>query len=208
MATAHAPTVPNHHAGQGEFTGLTGWLAGLSMAFGRSATSAWAIELTGAAPGDRAVDIGCGPGAAVRYAARVGIDVVGVDPAPQMLGLARRLGRGRNLGSYVEAGAEAIPLDDSSAAAAWSIASVHHWTDVAAGVREIHRILATGGRLAALERHSQPGAKGLRSHGWTESQAEQFADLCRAEGFVDVQIDHKRTGRKREVVAVIATRPA
>ena len=206
MPTAPVPTVPNHHAGQGEFGGLTGLLAGLSMAFGRSATSSWAIELTGAAPGDRVVDIGCGPGAAVRYAARLGIDVVGVDPAPQMLRLARRLTRGKHLGTYVEAGAEALPLDDASAKAAWSIASVHHWSDVATGVREAHRILEPGCRFAALERHSRPGAKGLASHGWTDDQARQFGDVCVAEGFVDVRIDQRRTGRRREVIAVVAQR--
>jgi ubiquinone/menaquinone biosynthesis C-methylase UbiE len=207
METADAPTAPNHHAGQGEFAGFTGLLVGLSMAIGRSATSRWAIQLTGAASGDRVVDIGCGPGAAVRYAARCGMEVIGVDPAPQMLRLARRLTRSSDALTYVEAGAEALPIDEASAAAAWSIASVHHWTDVGAGVREVRRVLAPGARFAALERHTIPRATGLRSHGWTDDQAAEFARLCSAQGFVDVRIDHARTGRRRRVVAVVATNP-
>lgn len=44
-----------------------------------------AAELT---PADRVVDIGCGPGTAVRYAAARAATVVGVDPDPVMLQLA------------------------------------------------------------------------------------------------------------------------
>ena len=207
METINAPTVPNHHAGQGEFAGFTGLLVGLSMAIGRSATSHWAIELTGASAGDRVVDIGCGPGAAARHAARAGLEVIGVDPAPEMLRLARRLTRCESAVTYLAAGAESVPLEDATAAAAWSIASVHHWIDVAAGLREVRRILAPGGRLAALERHTAAGATGLASHGWTDAQAEQFAELCTAEGFVEVRIDHRQTGRRRRTVAVVASKP-
>ncbi|HEX6417129.1 MAG TPA: hypothetical protein VFZ77_01485 [Acidimicrobiales bacterium] len=42
-----------------------------------------AISLTGTGPGDDVVDIGCGPGVAVRRAAaRGGASVTGVDPRP------------------------------------------------------------------------------------------------------------------------------
>jgi len=42
---------------------------------------------------DRAVDIGCGPGTAVREAARRGVPVTGVDPSATALRLARVLSR-------------------------------------------------------------------------------------------------------------------
>ena len=37
--------------------------------------------------------------------------------------------------------AEAIPLPEGSAAVAWSIATVHHWSDIDAGLREVRRVL-------------------------------------------------------------------
>ncbi len=60
--------VPNHHAHHRGFSGLTGWLAARSMSTGRTGNAELAIELTELRPGDRVVDIGCGPGVAARLA--------------------------------------------------------------------------------------------------------------------------------------------
>ena len=177
------------------------------MAFGRSGEAHWAIELTGAGPADRIVDIGCGPGAAVRHATRAGLTVTGVDPSPEMLRLARRLTHGIAV-SYLDGAAEALPLADEAATVAWSIASVHHWSDVVAGLREVRRVLAPGGRFAAIERRTTPDAAGLAGHGWTDAQAAEFARLCREHGFVDTSVEQRRVGRRRRLIGVMASTPA
>ncbi|SEG99821.1 Methyltransferase domain-containing protein [Nonomuraea solani] len=49
--------------------------------------------LTGARPGDRVLDVGCGTGYLTRRLAPLvapGGEIIGVDPAPQMIGYARR----------------------------------------------------------------------------------------------------------------------
>ena len=107
---------------------------------------------------------------------------------------------------YVEGTAEALPLPDASVSVAWSIASVHHWADLDAGLREARRVLKPGGRLVAIERLTQPGATGLASHGWTADQASAFADRCRAHGFTDSKTDRHGGGR-RTMVSVRATAP-
>jgi hypothetical protein len=66
-------------------------------------------------------------------------------------------------------------------------------------------VLRPGGRFLAIERRTQPGADGLASHGWTDAQADAFADLCRGAGFADVRVEQHQAGRK-PVVAVLATR--
>ncbi len=71
----------------------------------------------------------------------------------------------------------------------WSVATVHHWADVAAGLAEVRRVLAPGGRFFAVERRVRPGATGLASHGWTDQQAASFAACCRAAGLDDVHIE-------------------
>src|SRR3712207_2751108 len=87
------PAVPNHHADHPGFAGVTGLLMGLTMVPGRGTLARLAADLVAVAPGDHVVDVGCGPGAIAREAARRGARVTGVDPAEVMLGLARRLTR-------------------------------------------------------------------------------------------------------------------
>jgi ubiquinone/menaquinone biosynthesis C-methylase UbiE len=196
---------PNHHADHRAFSGFWGLVMAVGFTVGREGDAALAIELTGLQPGDHAVDVGCGSGTAVRRASRLGARATGVDPAPVMLRVARAL-RGRNT-TYVEGGAESLPLPDADATVVWSIASVHHWPQLEAGLAEAYRVLEPGGRFLAIERSSVPGATGIASHGWTDEQAEAFAEQCRAAGFVDPTISHHDTKRRR-VVAVLATKPA
>jgi ubiquinone/menaquinone biosynthesis C-methylase UbiE len=86
-----------------------------------------------------------------------------------MLRLARILTRSSLLACYLQGGAEALSLPDESASVVWSIASVHHWADLDAGLRgEARRVLRPAGRLVAIERRTQPGARGHASHGWTD----------------------------------------
>ena len=62
----------------------------ISMAVGRSAAARVVADIAEVGPGDRVVDIGCGPGTAVREAARRGATATGVDPSPIMLRIATR----------------------------------------------------------------------------------------------------------------------
>ncbi|MBV8559824.1 MAG: class I SAM-dependent methyltransferase [Acidimicrobiia bacterium] len=198
-------SVPNHHANFGGFSGPMGLIAALSMVFGREGDARLAARLSGLEPGDTVVDVGCGPGAAVRHAAALGASVTGVDPAPIMLSVARRLTHGRGA-RFVEGTAEALPIDDDSATVVWSIATAHHWADVEAGLREARRVLRAGGRLVVIERHTATGVRGHASHGWTEARAARFADRCRGAGFADIGIEQDTTGRRR-TLSVIATSP-
>jgi ubiquinone/menaquinone biosynthesis C-methylase UbiE len=198
-------TVPNHHAHYPGFAGPLGYLAAASMVLGGKGNARLAERVSELSARDAVADIGCGPGAAARQAARLGASVVGVDPAPAMLRLARLLSRGSaHPVRYARGTAEALPLPDSSVTVAWSIASVHHWRDLDAGLREARRVLKPGGRLVAIERLSQPGAKGLASHGWTPQQAGAFAERCRAHGFTGTSVSEHR-GSRRSTVSVTAT---
>jgi ubiquinone/menaquinone biosynthesis C-methylase UbiE len=198
----HAP--PNHHADYPGFSGVGGVIAALSMAFGRKGDAQLAVQLSDMRSGDRVVDVGCGPGVAVRYSARLGATVTGVDPAPVMLRVARLLTGSSAKVRYAKGAAEEIPLPEDSASVVWSIATVHHWSDIDTGLREVRRVLLPGGRLVAMERRAEPGARGHRSHGWTDEQATAFADRCREHGFTDVRLERATIGR-RSTVSVVAS---
>jgi ubiquinone/menaquinone biosynthesis C-methylase UbiE len=193
-----------------EFDGPLGLLVGLGMAFGRGRGRAASLvaDLAGVGPEDRVVDVGCGPGRFLREAAQRGAEAVGVDPSAQMRRLAARFtpARLRPRVTVLDGSAERLPLEDGSATVAWAVNSVHHWSDVDAGLAELRRVLAPGGRLLLAEGLARP-------HGWfshhaiTWEGAERLAGRATAAGFVDAAAERHALGRHRLAV-VRARRPA
>ncbi|MGJ5748983.1 class I SAM-dependent methyltransferase [Streptomyces puniciscabiei] len=115
-------------------------------------------EVSGAASGDRVLDVGCGTGCLTRHmAARVGPDgaVTGVDPSSPVLDHART--RTRRPGSapcdYREGVAEALDLPDGSFDTGVTSLMLHHLPDELRPtvLREMHRVLRPGGRLLVVE---------------------------------------------------------
>lgn len=204
MSDKHSLAV-NHHGDHPGFTGITGSLCAAVLLLTGRAYARLAADLTQISSEDRVVDIGCGPGNAVRTAARRGARATGIDPSRSMLRVARATTRDRSV-RWAEGTAEALPVPDGSATVVWALATVHHWRDVTKGLTEICRVLSSGGRVLAVERRCQPGATGFASHGWTAQQAESFAALCRSAGLVDVAVASRESGR-RKVWTVIGTRP-
>ena len=149
--TTTQPAIPNHHAHYPGFAGPAGFLAAASMALGGGGNARLAERLSELTASDAVADIGCGPGTAARRAARLGASVVGIDPAPVMLRLARLLTRrSAHAVRYAAGSAEALPLPDSSVSVAWSIASVHHWAGLNAGLHEARRVLKPSSCHSAL----------------------------------------------------------
>jgi SAM-dependent methyltransferase len=205
MPAADSQPGPAH--GSDHFQGLAGIFLGTVMLAGRGAISRLVADLAVLTPGDTVVDVGCGPGGAAREAARRGAVVTGVDPAPMMLRLGRYLsGKGSQV-SYRKGTAESLPVPDEAATVAWSISSAHHWRDVPAGLREIHRVLEPGGRVIIAERLTRPGARGLAAHGTSEEQADETMAAARSAGFANVRRETCRAGRKTMLV-VRGARPA
>jgi ubiquinone/menaquinone biosynthesis C-methylase UbiE len=97
--------------------------------------------------GLRVLDIGTGTGSLALGFADRDMDVTGLDPAPELLDVARR--RAGELGlaaEFVVGRAEATGLGDGvfdlvSAGQSW------WWFDADATIREVKRVLVSGGRL-------------------------------------------------------------
>jgi ubiquinone/menaquinone biosynthesis C-methylase UbiE len=206
MTAEQTTCVPNHHAHYPGFAGLSGLLAALSM-MGREGDARLVEELSGLRPEDTVLDIGCGPGTAVRHAAGLGATATGVDPAPVMLRVARFLTRSTGRVGYLAGTAEALPVPDRSASVVWAVASVHHWRDLDSGLSEARRVLRPGGRLVAVERRTRPGARGHASHGWTDEQARAFGERCLQHGFAGPQVGRHRTGHRTTISVTVSTAP-
>jgi ubiquinone/menaquinone biosynthesis C-methylase UbiE len=178
-------------------------LAAVSMTMGRGRMAHVVADAADLQPGDRVVDIGCGPGTAARVAARRGAAASGIDPSPVMLGLARWISTIRRTVSvsWLAGRAEELPLPDAQATVAWAISSAHHWSDRAAGLREACRVLAPAGRLVVAERLVKAGARGHAAHGLSSDQAAELAREMTAAGLREVRVRTMHAGRRQLVVA-------
>jgi ubiquinone/menaquinone biosynthesis C-methylase UbiE len=197
------------HHGPDRFRGVPGLVIAATMLARGRGIARLVAEVAAVTASDRVLDVGCGPGSAAREAARRGAAVTGVDPAPLMLGLARYLSRRVAGGkiAFEEGTAEALPVPDQSATVAWAISSAHHWGSVGAGLREIRRVLAPGGKLLIAERLTRPGAKGLAAHGFTAALAKEVIGEAHTAGFADAQYQtHRASGRT--MIVISARRPA
>lgn len=110
------------------------------------------LELASPQPGEQVVDVACGTGVVARQTApRVGAagTVVGVDINPAMLTVARSLPapEGASI-DWREGSASALPLPDRAFDLALCQAGLQFFPDRLAALREMHRVLRPGGRVA------------------------------------------------------------
>jgi ubiquinone/menaquinone biosynthesis C-methylase UbiE len=105
-------------------------------------------ELAGAR---RALDAGCGPGQfTILTAERLpSLEIWGIDIAPTMIQLAREHGAASPASGRLHfevADVARLPFPDGHFDVVLSSGSIKHWPDPLAGLRELHRVLARGGR--------------------------------------------------------------
>ena len=108
------------------------------------------VELSGARPGDKVLDVGCGTGYLTRLVAAAvapGGSVLGIDPSPTVIGYARS--KTGAACAYETGVAEALEMPDASFDVVVTSLAIHHIpADVRpAALREMFRVLRPGGRL-------------------------------------------------------------
>jgi SAM-dependent methyltransferase len=106
------------------------------------------VALAGAHAGQRALDVGCGPGAlSAQLVARLGVDAVSaVDPSEPFVEAMRA--RFPSIDVH-RATAEQLPFDDDTFDLAVAQLVVHFMTDPVAGLAEMARVTRAGGLVAA-----------------------------------------------------------
>jgi ubiquinone/menaquinone biosynthesis C-methylase UbiE len=104
----------------------------------------------GTQPGDRVLDVGCGPGFYVTElleAVGPGGSVVGVDASNDMLAVAAKRALGRGNVEFHQGDATSLPVPDAGFERALCVQVLEYVGDVAAALREMHRALRAGGRV-------------------------------------------------------------
>lgn len=186
--------------------GTLGVVAALVMAIENRKTNERLVDLAGLHDGDRAIDIGCGPGMAVRHAARVsGLTVTGVDASETSIAVARTLTAARPGLRFDVGSSAALPFATGDFTVAWSMNSVHHWSDREGGLREVHRVLESGGRVVIGERRPSPDAGRWSPPGMSDEALDLLVDQIKAAGFDDIQTAEQAVGKDR-FVAITAWR--
>jgi trans-aconitate methyltransferase len=103
------------------------------------------LELLSPKPGERILDLGCGPGNLTERIAQSGAAVVGVDSSPEMIGQARQ-----NYPSLRFVLTDAARMEFSEEFdAVFSNAALHWMVDAGAVASSMARALRCGGRLVA-----------------------------------------------------------
>lgn len=107
-----------------------------------------AVELLRVRPGERFLDVAAGTGTLALAAARAGAEVLAVDFAPGMVELLdRRFATEGVRGAVRRMDGQALTLDDASFDAAASLFGLIFFPDMAAGARELRRVVRPGGRV-------------------------------------------------------------
>lgn len=165
------------------------------------------IEVATLRPGERVLDVACGTGIVTRLAAeRVGPNgtVTGLDINPGMLAVAREAAPPGTSIAWYEASAETIPLPDDEFDAVLCGMGLQFFSDKQAALREVRRVLVTGGRLVAnlpgptppvfevmaqeLARHISPESASFMRVVFSLHDADTLRNLATEAGFDDVTI--------------------
>jgi len=146
------------------------------------------VALSGAQPGDRVLDVGCGGGYLARLLAAAVTPngrVTGVDPSSPAINYARRRDPGNC--SFAVGAAQDLDLPDRSFDVVTSTLAVHHIPEPErpAAFREMYRVMRPGGRLLVADFHPSGIWRVLHpgGHAMRHSNADLLGALAAAAGF-------------------------
>jgi len=104
--------------------------------------------------GKRVLEIGCGLGTDGAQFAKAGADYTGCDLTEAAVEFARKRFALSNLpGTFRTADAEKLDFPDNTFDVVYSHGVLHHTPDTEGAVREVHRVLKTGGRAIVMLYH-------------------------------------------------------
>jgi ubiquinone/menaquinone biosynthesis C-methylase UbiE len=193
----------------------------MAKLLGADAARALFVEQAACRAGDRVLEIGCGTGSLLLLVkkAQPTADVVGLDPDPNALAIARRKARRAGVEISLDQGfADALPYPDASFDRVLSSFMFHHLSrDVKEKtLREVRRVLRPGGRFHMVD-FAPSGASGKR--GFTahlihadrhlkDNAEERVLGFLRDAGLADAQLLAVRPSRIGSTAYYQASAPA
>ena len=184
------------------------WAKWYDLLFARKLTAVHKQALTAAAPqpGDKVLDVGCGPGTMAIVLSQMvtpGGEVVGIDASLQMIEVARKkAGRERSTARFEPAATEDLPFAEGYFDMAMSTFMLHHLPEdvQSKGLTDVRRVLKRGGRFVIADFSSDSGSflghlLSLFGHAHGHSTFPSLEAKLRTAGFEHVeQLPSKRKG--------------
>ena len=176
-------------------TGVFGRLVGSAMARGNEPASRWTVSLLNIQPDSHILEVGFGPGVAIQYASEKAVKglVAGIDASETMVQVARK----RNAAAIAAGNVDlkhgeisALPYPDESFDQAFTIHCIYFWANPIEGVKELRRVLKSGGLLAITilpkDKWNRPAPPDL----FTLYEGGEVAQLLSKAGFRDVHLEN------------------
>jgi SAM-dependent methyltransferase len=108
-------------------------------------------QIVGLGPGDAVMDLGCGPGTLAIPFAQAGMRVAAVDPEPEMLLAARAAAEAAGVVLDIRQGSSFDLPDGIGPFRLVTMGRSFHWTDRAATLAALDRLIGPGGAIALFD---------------------------------------------------------
>lgn len=193
----------------------------MAKLMGADAARALFVEQVGCRAGERVLEIGCGTGSLLLLVkkAQPGTDVVGLDPDPAALAIARRKAERASVSMQLDQGfADALPYPDASFDRVLSSFMFHHLSREVkeCTLREVRRVLRAGGRFHMVDfaPSAASGKRGLAAHfihadrHLRDNAEDRVLSMLRDAGLADAQLLARRPSPIGAVAYYQAAAPA
>ncbi len=178
--------------------GLVGRLTGRALARGNIESNDWTVSLLGIQPKDRVLEVGFGPGLAIKSAGELASEgwVAGIDHSETMVKQASKLNSRAIEGGRIElrrADVSSMPYNDEAFDKVFAVNIIYLWPDLESPVKELRRVMRPGGLLALylapLELVDKLGLR--RSPLFTIHGVDDVFGALREADFTDVRVETK-----------------
>ncbi len=181
-------------------SGLLGKVLVRGMNRGHDALTNWGLKHVEIAASSTILDVGCGGGRTIGKLANIASKgkVYGIDYSRVSVKTAQKVNRKRVAAGQVdvrEGSVSSLPFPDHTFDVVTAIETHYFWPDLIEDMKEVSRVLKREGTFLVLGELYKGSKKYVRAQKWgvtvdmTLHTVEEFGEVLREAGFVDVKVD-------------------